>query len=96
MKKRGLALLACVLLISSCAWRETEEEPAEETYVLYFQERNLENAAGSGVLRKEASTLQKAEEVEPEEPEAEEPERESVELVELVELVVVQLVTVEN
>lgn len=66
MKKRGLALLACVLLISSCAWRETEEEPAEETYVLYFQERNLENAAGSGVLRKEASTLQKAEEVEPE------------------------------
>lgn len=58
MKKRYLALLACVLLISSCAWQNTdEEETTESPYVLYFQERNLETAAGEGVLRREAADL---------------------------------------
>lgn len=58
MKKRYLALLACVLLISSCAWQNTdEEETIESPYVLYFQERNLETAAGEGVLRREAADL---------------------------------------
>lgn len=67
MKKRYLALLACVLLISSCAWRETGETPEAGTpYVLYFRERDLEHAAGSGVLRKEASDLQVTEELETE------------------------------
>ena len=67
MKKRYLALLACVLLISSCAWRETGDTAAAETpYVLYFQEKDLENAAGSGVLRKAASGLQPAEGLGPE------------------------------
>lgn len=67
MKKRYLALLACVLLISSCAWQETEGEPeAEIPYVLYFQERDLENAAGSGALRREAADLQRTEGIETE------------------------------
>lgn len=67
MKKRYLALLACVLLISSCAWQETEEAPEPEaSYVLYFRERDLECVVGSGVLRKEASDLQITEELETE------------------------------
>lgn len=62
MKKRYLALLACVLLISSCAWRGTEtESEAEAPYVLYFQERDLESAAGNGVLRREYADLRETE-----------------------------------
>lgn len=62
MKKRYLALLCCVLLISSCAWSGTTEEPEAETpYVLYFQERDLETAAGSGVLRKTGAELKETE-----------------------------------
>lgn len=62
MKKRYLALLACVLLISSCAWRGTEtKSEAEAPYVLYFQERDLESAAGNGVLRREYADLRETE-----------------------------------
>lgn len=62
MKKRYLVLLCCVLLISSCAWSGIGEEPEVETpYVLYFQERDLEAAAGRGVLRKTGADLQKME-----------------------------------
>lgn len=62
MKKRYLALLACVLLISSCAWYDPSEEAvAESPYVLYFQERNLEAVAGEGVLRREAADLTETE-----------------------------------
>ena len=62
MKKRYLALLACVLLISSCAWYDpVEEAEAESPYVLYFQERNLEQAAGEGALRRELADLTETE-----------------------------------
>ena len=62
MKKRYLVLLACVLLISSCAWSGMEPEPeAEAPYVLYFQERDLTSAAGSGVLRREYADLRETE-----------------------------------
>lgn len=68
MKKRYLALLACILLISSCAWQDTEDAPETDTpYVLYFQEQDLEKAAGSGVLRKTASSLLTTEHLETEE-----------------------------
>ena len=62
MKKRYLALLACVLLISSCAWYDpAEEAETESPYVLYFQERNLEQAAGAGALRRESADLAETE-----------------------------------
>ena len=62
MKKRYLALLACVLLISSCAWYDpAEEAEAESPYVLYFQERNLEQVAGEGALRRELADLTETE-----------------------------------
>lgn len=62
MKKRYLVLLVFVLLISSCAWQETgEESETEAPYVLYFQERDLENAVGDGVLRREAASLRETE-----------------------------------
>ena len=58
MKKRYLTLLCCVLLILGCVWfGSAEEEVAEPPYVLYFQERALENAAGGGALRKAGARL---------------------------------------
>ena len=58
MRKRWMALLCCVLLILGCACLGTaEEEPAETPYILYFQERELQAAAGSGALRKVGARL---------------------------------------
>lgn len=58
MRKRWMALLCCVLLILGCACLGTaEEEPAETPYILYFQERELRAAAGSGALRKVGARL---------------------------------------
>ena len=58
MRKRWIALLCCVLLILGCACLGTaEEEPAETPYILYFQERELQAAAGSGALRKVGARL---------------------------------------
>jgi germination protein M len=62
MKKQYLVLLVVILLISNCVWQGTGGEPETEApYVLYFQERDLENAVGDGVLRREASSLQETE-----------------------------------
>lgn len=58
MKKRMLALLCCVLLILSCVWYGSADEvEPEETYVLYFQERDLTAAAGGGALRRIGAQL---------------------------------------
>lgn len=62
MTKRYLALLGCVLLITSCAWYGNEEKTVEENpYVLYFQERDLKSAAGGGALRREGADLTETE-----------------------------------
>ena len=58
MKRRNLALLCCVLLILSCVWYGSADEvKTEAPYVLYFQEQDLEAAAGGGALRKVGARL---------------------------------------
>ena len=58
MRKRYLALLCCVLLTLGCIWfGPVEEEETGAPYILYFQERELRDAAGGGALRKVGARL---------------------------------------
>jgi germination protein M len=51
MKRLLLIFLILLLLLVGCAWYGTADEAEEDGYLLYFQERDLDDGAGGSALR---------------------------------------------